>query len=70
MLELQHENPHEIYVRFNDNILRFSIFEFAIIIDLKCSSNILDFEYPNSTPSVLMKKYFYEKNIVSNLDLV
>lgn len=61
MVELEQDNPDEVYVWVNDNLFIFSIFKFSLITDLNCTDNTIDFEYLDSPPSVLMEKYSLNK---------
>ncbi|PHU14857.1 hypothetical protein BC332_16062 [Capsicum chinense] len=58
MLEIEQDNPNEIHIYVQGTILKFSILEFAIISELKCTENIEDHLYTESSKSVLMAKYF------------
>ncbi|KAF3665309.1 Pentatricopeptide repeat-containing protein [Capsicum annuum] len=58
MLEIEQPNQEEIHVFVKDQILRFSINEFALITCLNYFDNIDDFKYEDSSPSRLMKRYF------------
>ncbi|KAF3684607.1 hypothetical protein FXO38_00183 [Capsicum annuum] len=58
MLEIQQDNKDELYVWVQGEILKFTMLEFAIITDLKCTSNIDDYMYTSSSKSALMSSYF------------
>ncbi|KAG5594705.1 hypothetical protein H5410_035937 [Solanum commersonii] len=59
LLEIKQDNPNELHVRHaNGNILRLSIKEFAMITGLKCIGDPNDFQYPNTSKSSLIQKYF------------
>ncbi|KAF3663141.1 hypothetical protein FXO37_12160 [Capsicum annuum] len=58
MLEIEQDNPNEIHIYVQGTILKFSILEFTIISRLKCTGNIEDHLYTESSKSVLMAKYF------------
>ncbi|KAG5621793.1 hypothetical protein H5410_007011 [Solanum commersonii] len=59
LLEVEQDNTYELHIRHaNGNVLHFSIKEFAIIIGLKCTENIEDIRYPDSTTSRLVQRYF------------
>ncbi|KAF3685386.1 hypothetical protein FXO37_00702 [Capsicum annuum] len=58
MFECKQDNPNEFHVYVKKAVLKFTIFEFALISGLNCTSNIEDFQYPISDGSVLMTKYF------------
>jgi len=64
LLEVEHDNlDKEIHIRHaKGNVLQFSIREFAIITDLKCTGNIKDFAYPDSKTSRLVQRYFPSPN--------
>ncbi|KAF3658618.1 hypothetical protein FXO37_14342 [Capsicum annuum] len=47
-----------MHVCVKGNILRFSIYEFALITGLKCFGNVENFKYDDSSPSRLMRMYF------------
>ncbi|XP_049414762.1 uncharacterized protein LOC125877540 [Solanum stenotomum] len=68
------DNPNELHVRHvNGNILRFGIKEFAMITGLKCIGDPNDFQYPNTSKSSLIQKYFpnlVKSNSVSKARLV
>ncbi|KAG5611159.1 hypothetical protein H5410_022440 [Solanum commersonii] len=50
ILELQQDNPNVLHIRHtNENILHFSINEYAIIASLKCTDNMY---FPNAKTSV------------------
>lgn len=70
MLELEQNNSYKVRVWINNNVLRFFIFEYAIITNLKRTSNTIDFEYQYMHPSVLMEKYLSKRVVVSKLDLI
>ncbi|KAK6786986.1 hypothetical protein RDI58_015511 [Solanum bulbocastanum] len=74
LLEINQDNSNELHIRHaNENILRFTIKEFAIITGLKCTENPNDFQYPNSSKSSLIQKYFpdlVKSNSVSKGQLV
>lgn len=59
ILELQQDNPNVLHIRHtNENILHFSINEYAIITSLKCTDNVEDFRYPEFTLSLFFQMYF------------
>ncbi|PHU30503.1 hypothetical protein BC332_02596 [Capsicum chinense] len=60
VLEIQQDNKDELHVWVQGKILKFTIFEFAIITDLKCTSNIDDYIYASSSKSALISKYFFD----------
>ncbi|KAG5569792.1 hypothetical protein H5410_059558 [Solanum commersonii] len=72
LLEIEQDNPNELHVRHaNGNILRFGLKEFAMITRLKCIGDPNDFQYPNTSKSSLIQKYFpnlVKSNSVSNWD--
>ncbi|KAF3672549.1 hypothetical protein FXO38_06053 [Capsicum annuum] len=49
-----------MHVFVKGNILKFSIFEFALITSLKYSENVEDFRYSDSSPNRLMQRYFFQ----------
>ncbi|KAF3640660.1 hypothetical protein FXO38_22036 [Capsicum annuum] len=49
-----------MHVVVKGNILRFMIYEFALITEFKCYGNIDDFSYEDSSPSRLMRRYFLQ----------
>ncbi|KAG5587451.1 hypothetical protein H5410_047885 [Solanum commersonii] len=52
-------NCNELHIRHaNENILRFTIKEFAIITGLKCTENPNDFQYSNTSKRNLIQRYF------------
>lgn len=57
-LEVDQANPKEFWVCMNGTVLRFTLFEFALITDLKCTDNEEDFDYSDAPPCRLMGKYF------------
>ncbi|WMV37101.1 hypothetical protein MTR67_030486 [Solanum verrucosum] len=71
---LPKDNPNELHVRHvNGNILRFDIKEFAMITGLKCIGDPNDFQYPNTSKTNLIQKYFpnlVKSNSVSKARLV
>ncbi|PHT43196.1 Cytochrome 85A1 [Capsicum baccatum] len=58
MLEIQQDNKDEIHVWVSWNILKFMMFKYAIITDLKCTGDIDEYMYTSSAKSALMSKYF------------
>ncbi|KAM3323937.1 hypothetical protein P3S67_005088 [Capsicum chacoense] len=58
MLECKQDNQNEFHIYVKGTILKFTIFEFALISGLNCTSNIEHFQYPTSDDSVLLTKYF------------
>ncbi|XP_047265128.1 uncharacterized protein LOC124897034 [Capsicum annuum] len=58
MLEIEQPNQEEMHVCVKGNILRFSIYEFALITGLKCFGNVEDFKHDDFSPSRLMRRYF------------
>ncbi|KAG5600749.1 hypothetical protein H5410_032119, partial [Solanum commersonii] len=63
LLELEQDNIDELHIRHaSGNILHFTIKEFAIITGLKCTGNVDEFRYPDSTHSRLIQRYFPESN--------
>ncbi|KAG5582441.1 hypothetical protein H5410_053068 [Solanum commersonii] len=74
LLEIEQDNSNEFHVRHaNGNMLRFSIKEFAMIARLKCIGDLNDFQYPNTSKSSLIQKYFsnlVKSNSVSKGQLV
>lgn len=71
MLECKQNNPNEFHVWVKGTVMKFTIFEFAIISGLNCTSNIEDFQYSTSDGSVLMIKYFsVAKNGISKKKIV
>ncbi|KAM3361361.1 hypothetical protein P3S68_016215 [Capsicum galapagoense] len=63
MLECKQDNPNEFHVYVKGTVLKFVIFEFALISGLNCTSNIKAFQNPTSDDFVLMTKYFPEAKI-------
>ncbi|KAF3683098.1 hypothetical protein FXO38_00927 [Capsicum annuum] len=59
MLEIQQDNKDELHVWVQGEILKFTMLEFAIISDLKCTGNIDDYMYTSSSKSALMSRYFF-----------
>ncbi|KAL3356831.1 hypothetical protein AABB24_017477 [Solanum stoloniferum] len=74
LLEIEQDNPNELHVRHaNGNMLRFGIKEFAMITGLKCIGDPNDFQYPNTSKSNFIQKYFpdlVKSNSVSKARLV
>ncbi|KAG5607403.1 hypothetical protein H5410_028895 [Solanum commersonii] len=73
LLELEQDNIDELHIRHaSGNILHFTIKEFAIITVLKCTENVNEFKYPDSTySSKLIQRYFLDsQNIVNKGRLV
>ncbi|KAM3326733.1 hypothetical protein P3S67_001859 [Capsicum chacoense] len=62
MLELEQENSNEIHVYMQEIILKFTITEISLISRLKCTGNIEEHLYTQSSKSVLMAKYFSSSN--------
>ncbi|PHU18071.1 hypothetical protein BC332_13766 [Capsicum chinense] len=52
------DNKDELHVRVQGEILKFTMLEFSIITDLKCTDNIDDYMYTSSSKSALIPKYF------------
>ncbi|KAF3628702.1 hypothetical protein FXO37_29258 [Capsicum annuum] len=63
MLECKQDNPNEFHVYVKGTVLKFAIFEFALISGLNCTSNIEAFQNPTLDDFVLMTKYFPEAKI-------
>ncbi|KAF3685464.1 putative protein EIN4-like [Capsicum annuum] len=57
-LEVQYSCKDQQRVLVNNTILRFSLYEFAIVTGLKFQGNVDDFEYSELPPCRLQKKYF------------
>jgi len=74
LLKIEQDNPNELHVRHaNGKNLRFGIKEFAMITGLKCIGDPNDFQYPNTSKSSLIQKYFpdlVKSNSVSKARLV
>lgn len=71
MLEIQLDNSDKIHVYVQGTILKFTIFEFAVITDLKSTGNINDYLYTNLSTSTLMPKYLSNtKSRISKLALI
>jgi len=67
LLELEQDNIDELHIRHaSRNILHFTIKEFAIITGLKCTRNVNEFKYPDSTHSRLIQRYFPDSQNVVN----
>ncbi|KAH0722903.1 hypothetical protein KY290_005568 [Solanum tuberosum] len=67
LLELEQDNIDELHIRHaSGNILHFTIKEFAIITGLKCTGNVNEFKYPDSTHSRLIQRYFPDSQNVVN----
>lgn len=60
MLDIQQNNQDELHIFVKGNFLRFSIFEFVLHTDLKYTDNIGDFQSQDSSPYILMQKYFFQ----------
>ncbi|KAM3219528.1 hypothetical protein P3L10_024059 [Capsicum annuum] len=58
MLEIQQDNKDELHVWVQGEILKVTMFEFAIITSLKCIGNIDDYMYTSSSKSALISRYF------------
>ncbi|PHU13834.1 hypothetical protein BC332_15039 [Capsicum chinense] len=58
MLEIEQPNQEKMHVCVKGNILRFSIYEFALMTGLKCFGNVEDFKHDDFSPSMLMRRYF------------
>ncbi|KAM3247263.1 hypothetical protein P3L10_009030 [Capsicum annuum] len=58
MLEIEQLNEEEMHVFVKDNILRFFIYEFALITGLNCFGNVEDFKYDDSSLNRLTRRYF------------
>ncbi|PHT98442.1 hypothetical protein BC332_32626 [Capsicum chinense] len=58
MLEIEQPNEEEMHVFVKDNILRFFIYEFALITGLNCFGNVEDFKYDDSYLNRLTRRYF------------
>ncbi|PHT53595.1 hypothetical protein CQW23_08057 [Capsicum baccatum] len=56
MLEIQQDNKDGLHVWVQGEILKFTMLEFAIITDLKCTDNIDDYMYTSSSKSALMSR--------------
>ncbi|PHU28740.1 hypothetical protein BC332_00833 [Capsicum chinense] len=71
MLEIEQPNQEEMHVFIKGNILRFSIYEFALKTSLNCFCNVEDFKYDDSSSSRLMRRlmaslrqeFFVEKQL-------
>lgn len=70
VLELEQDNPNEVHVLVNDNILKFFIFEFAIIIDLNASVIQWIFSTQIQRQVYWGESIFLKIIVVSRLDLV
>ncbi|KAM3323671.1 hypothetical protein P3S67_004822 [Capsicum chacoense] len=57
-LELKTSSTHDIMLRFNKNMLRFSLRNFAIISGLNCVAFKGDFVFDTSVPNRLIQTYF------------
>ncbi|KAF3613387.1 hypothetical protein FXO37_36403 [Capsicum annuum] len=70
-LEIEQPNQEEIHVFFKGQILRFSIYKFALITGLNNFGNVDDFKYEKFSPSRLMRRYFPQStNVVDKEALV
>ncbi|PHT61510.1 hypothetical protein T459_34639 [Capsicum annuum] len=58
--EIKQENQEEMHVFVKGNILKFFIYEFALIAGLKYFGNVEDFRYDDSSSSRLMRRYFLQ----------
>ncbi|KAG5586317.1 hypothetical protein H5410_046751 [Solanum commersonii] len=57
--ELEQDNTNKLHIgHANENILHFSIKEYAVITGLKCTCNSNNFRYLKFTPSKLFERYF------------
>ncbi|XP_047266826.1 uncharacterized protein LOC107869360 [Capsicum annuum] len=54
----ENDNKNELHVWVQEEILKFTMLNFAIISDLKCTGNIDDYMYTSSSKSALMSRYF------------
>ncbi|KAF3663345.1 hypothetical protein FXO38_10687 [Capsicum annuum] len=57
-LEVQHPYQDQLRILVNNTILCFSLYEFAIVIGLKCIGNEDDINYSDLPSCRLQKKYF------------
>lgn len=69
MFEIEQDNSDEIHVYVKGTILKFSIFEFAFITGLKCTDNIEDYLYTESSKSILVDKYFFNAKNSVKMDI-
>ncbi|KAF3668286.1 hypothetical protein FXO38_08158 [Capsicum annuum] len=60
MLKIQQDNKDELHVWVQEEILKFTMLEFAIITGLKCTDNIDAYMYTSSSKSALMLRYFFD----------
>ncbi|KAF3685593.1 hypothetical protein FXO37_00463 [Capsicum annuum] len=58
--KIEQENQEEMHVFVKGNILKFFIYEFALIAGLKYFGNVEDFRYDDSSSSRLMRRYFLQ----------
>ncbi|KAK4737293.1 hypothetical protein R3W88_000990 [Solanum pinnatisectum] len=72
LLEMEQDNIDELHIHHaSGNILHFTFKEFAIITGLKCTGNVSEFKYADSTHNRLIQRYFPDsKNIVNKGCLV
>lgn len=62
ILEGKHNYPDQIRIYINNTILRFSIYEFSIAIELNYTGNEDDFNYSNHPPCRFQRKYLSESS--------
>lgn len=71
MFKIEKNNSNEIHVYIKEIVPRFSILEFVRITDIKCTDNIEDFIYPESSTSSLIEKYLSKaKTEITKLSLI